>query len=38
MFHDVTVLTMRQSVRTLRLALWDETTEQLIGFRDLKKI
>jgi len=37
MFHDVTVLTIRQSFRTLRLALWDESTEQLIGFRDLKR-
>jgi omega-6 fatty acid desaturase (delta-12 desaturase) len=38
MFHDVTILTIRQSLSTLRLALWDESTEQLIGFRDLKHL
>jgi omega-6 fatty acid desaturase (delta-12 desaturase) len=36
MFHEVTVLTIGQSFRTLRLSLWDESKEQLIGFRDLK--
>jgi acyl-lipid omega-6 desaturase (Delta-12 desaturase) len=34
LFHDVTVLTLTQTVRTLRLTLWDETRQQLIGFRD----
>jgi omega-6 fatty acid desaturase (delta-12 desaturase) len=34
-FHDVTVLTVAQSVRTLRLTLWDETRQQLVGFRDV---
>ncbi|HEX4682301.1 MAG TPA: fatty acid desaturase [Gemmatimonadaceae bacterium] len=36
LFHDVTTLTLAQSVRTLRLTLWDETRQQLVGFRDLR--
>jgi omega-6 fatty acid desaturase (delta-12 desaturase) len=32
-FHQVTVITLAQSFRTLRLALWDETTSRLVGFR-----
>ena len=32
---DVTTLTLAQSVRTLRLTLWDETRQQLVGFRDV---
>jgi acyl-lipid omega-6 desaturase (Delta-12 desaturase) len=35
LFHDVTVITLAQSVRTLRLTLWDEAREQLVGFRDV---
>ena len=35
LFHDVTVITLAASVRTLRLTLWDETREQLVGFRDV---
>ena len=34
LFHDVTTLTLAQSIRTLRLTLWDETRHQLVGFRD----
>jgi omega-6 fatty acid desaturase (delta-12 desaturase) len=35
MFHDVTVITLAQSVRTLRLTLWDESRQRLVGFRDV---
>ncbi|HEY4216817.1 MAG TPA: fatty acid desaturase [Gemmatimonadaceae bacterium] len=35
-FHDVTVITLAQSVRTLRLTLWDETRSQLVGFGDIR--
>jgi omega-6 fatty acid desaturase (delta-12 desaturase) len=34
-FHDVTIITLAQSVRTLRLTLWDEARGQLVGFRDV---
>lgn len=34
-FHDVTVITLGTSVRTLRLALWDEERGRLVGFRNL---
>jgi omega-6 fatty acid desaturase (delta-12 desaturase) len=34
-FHDVTVITLAQSVRTLRLTLWDETRQRLVGYRDV---
>ena len=34
-FHDVTVITLAQSVRTLRLTLWDEARAKLVGFRDI---
>jgi omega-6 fatty acid desaturase (delta-12 desaturase) len=34
LFHDVTTITLAESVRTLRLTLWDETRQQLVGFRD----
>jgi omega-6 fatty acid desaturase (delta-12 desaturase) len=34
LFHDVTTLTLAQSVRTLRLTLWDESRQQLVGFRE----
>ena len=33
----VTTLTLRESVRTLRLTLWDEDERRLIGFRDLRR-
>lgn len=32
----VTTLTLWQSIKTLRLTLWDEDERQLIGFRDLR--
>lgn len=35
-FHDVTVITIAQSVRTFRLTLWDEARGQLVGFRDAR--
>jgi omega-6 fatty acid desaturase (delta-12 desaturase) len=35
LFHGVTTLTMTQTVRTLRLTLWDETRRQLVGFGDV---
>jgi omega-6 fatty acid desaturase (delta-12 desaturase) len=35
LFQDVTVITLTQSVRTLRLTLWDENRQRLIGFRDI---
>ena len=37
MFHDVTTLTIASSVRTLRLALWDEEGEELVSFREAKR-
>ncbi len=37
MFHDVTVLTLRNSLRTLRLSLWDEERERLVSFKDVKR-
>ena len=36
-FHDVTVITFAQSLRAFRLALWDETREQLVSFRDVRR-
>jgi omega-6 fatty acid desaturase (delta-12 desaturase) len=36
-FHDATVLTLRESLRCLRLSLWDEERGRLVGFRDLKR-
>jgi omega-6 fatty acid desaturase (delta-12 desaturase) len=35
-FHEVTVITLAQSVRTFRLTLWDEARGQLVGFRDIR--
>ena len=32
LFHDVSVLTFRKSIRTLRLALWDEERGELVAF------
>jgi omega-6 fatty acid desaturase (delta-12 desaturase) len=37
LFHDVTVITLAQSLRTLRLTLWDERRQQLVGFRDIAR-
>lgn len=37
LFHDVTTLTLRQSMHTLRLALWDEEHERLVRFADLTR-
>jgi acyl-lipid omega-6 desaturase (Delta-12 desaturase) len=34
-FHDVTVITLAESLRTLRLTLWDESRQRLVGFRDV---
>jgi len=34
MFHDVTILTLREAFRTLRLELWDEDNRRLISFRE----
>ena len=36
LFHDVTVLTLWQSLRTVRLTLWDEERQQLVGYRELR--
>ena len=36
--RDVTQLTLWQSVKTLRLTLWDEDGRRLVGFRDLREI
>jgi omega-6 fatty acid desaturase (delta-12 desaturase) len=36
LFQDVTVLTMRSSLRTMRLALWDEESQRLVGFSDVQ--
>lgn len=37
LFHDVTTLTLASSVRTLRLALWDEEREELVSFGEAKR-
>ncbi|MEP6494569.1 MAG: fatty acid desaturase [bacterium] len=37
LFHEVTVITLTQSFRTLRLTLWDEEGQRLIGFSDLRR-
>ena len=34
----MTKLTLWQSVKTLRLTLWDEDDRKLVGFRDLRSI
>ena len=34
LFHRVTIVTLAQSLRSLRLALWDEDAGRLIGIRD----
>ena len=33
--RDVSQLTLRQSLRGVRLALWDETRQKLVSFRDI---
>ena len=37
LFHDVTVLTIRRSVSTLRLSLWDEDRQRLVSFADVER-
>jgi acyl-lipid omega-6 desaturase (Delta-12 desaturase) len=37
-FHDVTVLTLKDTRRALTLSLWDEDGERLVSFQDLKRI
>jgi len=37
MFHDVTVLTLANSVHTLWLSLWDEDRQQLVSFADVER-
>jgi omega-6 fatty acid desaturase (delta-12 desaturase) len=34
---DVSRLTLVQSIRSVRLALWDETEQRLISFRDARR-
>jgi omega-6 fatty acid desaturase (delta-12 desaturase) len=36
-FHTVTTLELRDTIKTLRLSLWDEDQGKLISFRDLAK-
>ena len=36
--HRVTRLTLLQSLRCARLHLWDERTQKLVGFRDLRRL
>jgi omega-6 fatty acid desaturase (delta-12 desaturase) len=36
--RDVTKLTLWQSIKTLRLTLWDEDDRKLVGFRELRDI
>ena len=36
-FHGVTVLTLWQSLKTLRLKLWDEHSRRMVGYRHLKQ-
>ncbi len=35
-FHNVTVVTLKDTKRALTLSLWDETTNRLVSFKDLK--
>jgi omega-6 fatty acid desaturase (delta-12 desaturase) len=37
MFHEVTTLTLATSLRTLRLALWDEEREELVSFGEARR-
>ena len=36
-FHDVTVLTLKDTGRALTLALWDEEQNKLVSFKDLER-
>jgi acyl-lipid omega-6 desaturase (Delta-12 desaturase) len=36
LFHSVTVLTVADALRTLRLKLWDEETRQLVPIREIE--
>jgi acyl-lipid omega-6 desaturase (Delta-12 desaturase) len=38
MFREVTPVTLRDSLKSLRLRLWDEERQRLVGFDDLKTI
>jgi omega-6 fatty acid desaturase (delta-12 desaturase) len=38
LFHEVTVITLRQSLRTMRLALWDEERQRLVGYSDVRAL
>jgi len=38
LFHEVTVLTLRQSLATMRLALWDEDSQRLVGYSDIRAL
>ena len=38
LFHDVTVITLAQTVRTFRLTLWDEARQRLVGYRDARAL
>ena len=37
-FHDVTVITMAQSIKTVGLKLWDEESKQMVGYKHLRKV
>ncbi len=37
-FHDATTLRFRDTIRLLALSLWDEESERLIGFGDLRRL
>jgi omega-6 fatty acid desaturase (delta-12 desaturase) len=36
-FHNVTILTLKDTGRALTLALWDEEKEKLVSFKDLER-
>ena len=38
LFHRVTIVTLAQSLRALRLALWDEDAGRLVGIRDAQHV
>jgi acyl-lipid omega-6 desaturase (Delta-12 desaturase) len=38
LFHRVTVVTLAQSLRSLRLALWDEDGGRLVGIREAQRV
>ncbi len=38
LFHDVTILTVGDTWRTLGLTLWDEERERLVGFGDIRNL